>query len=141
MSIRKLALLFAASVFAAAPAILPAADEPAAINKTAAKPADDKANLPAIRVIDVRERKLVDRVIVSGTIQAVEEVYVQQQVEGLRIEDLKADVGDFVKAGDVLATLSRDALILAEEPVAGQPGQGRGRWRAVPGTARRSEGQ
>ncbi|MDB5556350.1 MAG: efflux transporter periplasmic adaptor subunit [Rhizobium sp.] len=114
MSARKLAIAFAASVFAAAPNILLAADKtPAAAQQTTvAKPADDKANLPAIRVMDVRERKLVDRVIVSGTIQAVEEVYVQQQVEGLRIEDLKADVGDSVKAGDVLATLSTDALIL-----------------------------
>jgi HlyD family secretion protein len=112
MSARKLALALAASVFAASPAFGIAADEPAAVTKTAAKPADNKANLPAIRVIDVRERKLVDRVIVSGTIEAVEEVYVQQQVEGLRIEDLKADVGDSVKAGDVLATLSTDALIL-----------------------------
>ncbi|UVC07622.1 efflux RND transporter periplasmic adaptor subunit [Rhizobium sp. TH2] len=112
MSIRKLAFAIAASVFAASPAFSIAADDPAAVTQTAAKPADDKANLPAIRVMDVRERKLVDRVIVSGTIQAVEEVYVQQQVEGLRIEDLKADVGDSVKAGDVLATLSRDALIL-----------------------------
>jgi HlyD family secretion protein len=33
-------------------------------------------------------------------------------VDGLRIEELKADVGDTVKAGDVLATLATDSLIL-----------------------------
>lgn len=100
--------MLAASVFAAQPAILFSAEEPAAT--TAVKPAD--ANLPAIRVTEVGERTLVDRVIVTGTIQAIEEVYVQPQVEGLRIEDLKADVGDIVKAGDVLATLATDALVL-----------------------------
>lgn len=101
-------MILAASVFAAQPAILFSAEEPAAA--TTAKPTD--ANLPAIRVTEVGERTLVDRVIVTGTVQAVEEVYVQPQVEGLRIEDLKADVGDIVKAGDVLATLATDALVL-----------------------------
>ena len=112
MFARNLALALAASVFAASPAFGIAADEPAAVTKTAAKPADDKTNLPAIRVMDVRERKLVDRIIVTGTIEPVEEAYVQPQVEGLRIETLKKDVGDAVKAGDVLATLSSDSLVL-----------------------------
>lgn len=107
MSTRKFAIILAASVFAAQPAILFSAEEPAA---TAAKPADN--NLPAIRVAEAIERELVDRVIVTGTVQAVEEVYVQPQVDGLRIEDLKADVGDTVKAGEVLATLATDALVL-----------------------------
>ena len=106
MSARKIAIVLAASVFAAQPAILFSAEEPAA---TTAKPAD---NLPAIRVAEASERQLVDRVIVTGTVQAVEEVYVQPQVDGLRIEDLKADIGDTVKAGDVLATLATDALVL-----------------------------
>ena len=108
MFARKFALILAASVFAVQPAILFSAEEPAAA--TTAKPAD--TNLPAIRVTEASERTLVDRVIVTGTVQAVEEVYVQPQVEGLRIEDLKADVGDIVKAGDVLATLATDSLVL-----------------------------
>jgi HlyD family secretion protein len=107
MSARKFALILAASVFAMQPAFVLSAEEPAA---TTAKPAD--ANLPAIRVTETTERQLVDRVIVTGTVQPIEEVYVQPQVEGLRIEDLKADVGDSVKAGDVLATLATDTLVL-----------------------------
>jgi len=107
MSTRKFALILAASVFAAQPAISISAEEPAA---TSAKPAD--ANLPAIRVTEVGERTLVDRIVVTGTVQAVEEVYVQPQVDGLRIEDLKADIGDTVEAGQVLATLASDALVL-----------------------------
>jgi HlyD family secretion protein len=108
MSTSKFAFILAASVFAAQPAIVLSAEEPAAT--TTAKPAD--ANLPAIRVTEVGEHQLVDRIIVTGTVKAVEEVYVQPQVEGLRIEDLKADIGDTVKAGDVLATLATDSLIL-----------------------------
>lgn len=108
MSTSKFVFILAATVFAAQPAIVLAAEEPAAA--TTATPAD--ANLPAIRVTEVGERTLVDRIIVTGTVQAVEEVYVQPQVEGLRIEDLKADIGDTVKAGDVLATLATDALVL-----------------------------
>lgn len=107
MSTGKFAFIFAASIFAAQPIIALAAEEPAA---TTAKPAD--TSLPAIRVIEAAERTLVDRIIVTGTVEAVEEVYVQPQVEGLRIEDLKADVGDVVKAGDILATLAADALVL-----------------------------
>jgi len=104
MSTSKFAIILAVSIFAAQPAIVLSAEQPAAA------PAD--TNLPAIRVTEVAERTLVDRIIVTGTVQAVEEVYVQPQVEGLRIEDLKADVGDNVKPGDVLATLATDALVL-----------------------------
>lgn len=107
MFTKKLAMILAASVFAMQPAYVLSAEEPAA---TTAKPSD--ANLPAIRVTEANERTLVDRVIVTGTVQPVEEVYVQPQVDGLRIEDLKADVGDVVKAGDVLATLATDTLVL-----------------------------
>lgn len=107
MSTSKFAFIFAASVFAAQPLIALSAEEPAA--KTA-QPAE--VSLPAIRVTEADERTLVDRIIVTGTVQAVEEVYVQPQVDGLRIEDLKADVGDTVKAGDVLATLATDSLVL-----------------------------
>ncbi len=69
-------------------------------------------NAPSIVVTAVTERKLTDRVLTSGTIQPVEEVYVQPLVEGLSIKTLKADVGAKVKAGDVLATLMDDTLIL-----------------------------
>lgn len=108
MSTKKFAFILAASVLAAQPAISFSAEEPAPA--TEAQPTE--TNLPAIRVTEVEERTLVDRILVTGTVQAVEEVYVQPQVDGLRIEDLKADVGDMVKAGDVLATLATDALVL-----------------------------
>ena len=108
MSTRRFALILAASVFAAQSAVTLAAEN--AATPTTTEPTE--TSLPAIRVTDAQMRKLVDRVIVTGTVEAVEEVYVAPQVEGLRIETLKADVGDVVEAGMVLATLADDTLAL-----------------------------
>ncbi|MBD9373347.1 efflux RND transporter periplasmic adaptor subunit [Rhizobium sp. ARZ01] len=69
-------------------------------------------NLPAIVVTAAEERTIVDRVIATGTIQPVEEVYVAPLVDGLSIRSLGAEVADRVKEGDTLATLNDDALIL-----------------------------
>ncbi|MXN52477.1 efflux RND transporter periplasmic adaptor subunit [Shinella sp. AETb1-6] len=69
-------------------------------------------NLPAIVVTAAEQHSLVDRVIATGTIQAVEEVYVTPLVEGLSIRTLEADVGDRVAADGTLATLNDDALLL-----------------------------
>lgn len=107
MPMNKISAMLAASFLMAVPAqsVLSAEE--------AAKPAVAvEINLPAIRVTKAAERVLTDRIIVTGTIQAVEEVYVQPQVDGLRIETLAADIGDTVKAGQVLATLSVDSLLL-----------------------------
>ncbi|SOC84932.1 HlyD family secretion protein [Ensifer adhaerens] len=97
-------LLATAAILLAVPAL--AEDAPAT---TDAKPV---INAPSIVVTAVVDRQLTDRVLTSGTIQPVEEVYVQPLVDGLSIKTLKADVGDKVKAGDVLATLMDDTLIL-----------------------------
>ena len=71
-------------------------------------------NLPAIVVTKAVNRTLVDRVIGTGTVKPVEEVYIQPQVEGLSIRTLKADVGDKVQAESTLATLNDDALVLTK---------------------------
>ncbi len=76
----------------------------------AATPGEIRA--PSIIVTDVVSKTLVDRVLVTGTVQAVEEVYVQPQVEGLSIKALNADIGDTVASGAVLAVLSDDTLLL-----------------------------
>jgi len=67
---------------------------------------------PAIIAVRADEAPITDRVLANGMITAVEEVLVAPQVEGLAIESLKADIGDRVEAGSVLATLSKDQLIL-----------------------------
>lgn len=69
-------------------------------------------NLPAIIVTPAQSRDLVDRVVATGTIRAVEEVQVQPQVEGLQIKSLEADVGDTVEAGTIVARLNEDTLVL-----------------------------
>lgn len=105
MRMNTAAALLAAVLFGAAPAL-------AADGAAVEAPSKAETTGPAIRVVSVGDRMLTDRVIATGTIDAVEEVYVQPQVDGLRIEKLNADIGDSVRAGDTLATLSEDALLL-----------------------------
>lgn len=69
-------------------------------------------NLPAIIVTPAESRALVDRILATGTVRAVEEVQVQPQVEGLQIKSLEADVGDTVQADTVVARLNEDTLVL-----------------------------
>lgn len=89
------------------PVIAVAAD--AATGDTAAQ---QTQNLPAIVVSAAETRTIIDRVIATGSVQAVEEVYVVPLVDGLSIRTLAADVGDRVEAEGTLATLNNDALLL-----------------------------
>ena len=75
-------------------------------------PAQTEIKLPSIVVTEAVQKPLVDRVIATGTVKPIEEVYVQPLVDGLSIKTLSADVGDEVKADSVLATLNEDALVL-----------------------------
>lgn len=76
------------------------------------QPPKTQQNLPVIVVTTAVTRPLVDRVIGTGTIRPIEEVYIQPQVEGLSIRSLNVDVGDKVEADSTLATLNEDALVL-----------------------------
>jgi HlyD family secretion protein len=101
-----IATLTAAACLLATVLVLPAQAQES--NATASKP----VALPAIVVTEAVDRPLVDSVVASGTVRAVQEVYVQPLVDGLSIKSLGADVGDRVKAGDVMAALNEDALLL-----------------------------
>lgn len=90
-------------------AIVSAFAVPSVAQEQQPKPAP---KLPAIVVTAVTERPLTDRVIATGTIRPINEVFVQPLVDGLPIKTLNVDVGDRVEAGAVLATLDGDALIL-----------------------------
>jgi len=94
--------LFPAFLFPSVPAYA-AEDAPA----EAAAPA-----LPAITVSTAGKRLLRDRVIVSGLVNPVEAVQVAPLIEGQPIENLRADVGDWVEEGQILATLSKTTLEL-----------------------------
>ncbi|NTI42407.1 efflux RND transporter periplasmic adaptor subunit [Rhizobium rhizogenes] len=83
-----------------------------------------KQNLPAIVVTQAQTRKLVDKVVATGTVKAVEEVYIQPQVDGLSVRSLNADVGDKVEADSTLATLNDDALILQKSQMAATKAKG-----------------
>lgn len=68
--------------------------------------------LPAITVSTVSLQLLRDEIVASGLVSAVEQVNVTPLIEGQQIEELLADVGDKVVAGQVLARLSRSSLDL-----------------------------
>ena len=86
----------------------------AAHAEDAATPAAPKAEikLPSIVVTEAVQKPMTDRVVATGTIKPIEEVYVQPLVDGLPIKALNADIGDVVKADGVLATLNEDTLLL-----------------------------
>ncbi|WDZ75730.1 efflux RND transporter periplasmic adaptor subunit [Ensifer adhaerens] len=69
-------------------------------------------SLPSIVVTTAVNQSISDRVVATGTIQAVEQVYVAPMVDGLSIRTLNVDVGDKVEAGSVLVVLNDDALRL-----------------------------
>ncbi|OLP62399.1 efflux transporter periplasmic adaptor subunit [Xaviernesmea oryzae] len=84
----------------------------AAAEDVPAQAASAAPRLPAIVVTAVESKPVVDRVKATGTIQAVDESYAAPLVEGLPIAAVNVDVGDQVKAGQVLAALDKDTLLL-----------------------------
>lgn len=68
--------------------------------------------LPAITVSEVLPRPMAERIIASGLVAAVEEVQVAPLIEGQPLEELRADIGDMVTEGQVLAVLSKSTLEL-----------------------------
>ncbi|MDP9835681.1 HlyD family secretion protein [Neorhizobium huautlense] len=78
------------------------------------QPAVASAKLPAIVITEVSERAMTDRVLASGTIRPLNEVFVQPLVDGLPIKALHSEIGDRIEAGSVLAVLDSDALVLQQ---------------------------
>jgi RND family efflux transporter MFP subunit len=72
------------------------------------KPAEKTAITPSVSVAQARLGEISETIIVGGTLVAREEVLVAAQVEGLAVTDILVEEGQAVKAGDVLARLSRD---------------------------------
>ncbi|MBW9062886.1 efflux RND transporter periplasmic adaptor subunit [Rhizobium herbae] len=89
----------------------------AAFAQQAAAPKAEQ-NLPSIIVSEVESRAIVDRVVATGAVKAVEETYVSPLVDGLSIRALNADVGDRVEAESTLATLNPDMLLLQKSQYA-----------------------
>ncbi|KQS73049.1 hemolysin secretion protein D [Rhizobium sp. Leaf371] len=95
-----------------APSLTPAALAQEAATSEAKTQAKPETAYPSIVVTRAETRKIIDRVIATGTIQAVEETFVQPLVEGLSIRSLAVDIGDKVEADATMATLNEDALLL-----------------------------
>jgi HlyD family secretion protein len=68
------------------------------------------ANAPAVTVVEAKQIVFVDNVLVTGSLQAREEIFAGPEIDGYRIISINADEGDTVAAGQVLATLSRETL-------------------------------
>lgn len=65
---------------------------------------------PTVTVVPAEKREFVERLFVSGTLVAREEVMVAAQIDGLSIVELDAEDGDKVAAGQVLARLDHSQL-------------------------------
>ena len=65
---------------------------------------------PAVSAIVATRRDFQETVLVTGSLVAREEILVAPEIEGVRVLELKVEVGDAVKKGDVLAILVSDTL-------------------------------
>lgn len=77
---------------------------------TAAEAPTRAVRLPAATVVDAAVRSVSATVPINGSLVARERVAVTPQVTGYQITDVKVDVGDRVKAGDVLVTVDKAPL-------------------------------
>jgi HlyD family secretion protein len=98
MMIRTFAAALAAALAAASPAF--AADAVKSPERAA----------PSVTVTTVARQPITDSVIVTGTLVAREEILVAVQIEGYAINEILVEEGDRVKAGQVLARLSREMI-------------------------------
>lgn len=98
-SIRRLA--FAACLFAL---VLPACKKTDDATAKAAEPA------LTVSVTPVVQKQVANGITVSGPVSAVEEMQLGVEISGQRVTALKVDVGQWVKAGQVLLTLDHRTL-------------------------------
>jgi HlyD family secretion protein len=66
--------------------------------------------IPAVTVTPAQKRDLAAMLVVTGTLVPRDEVLVSAEIDGLRVTQLLAEEGDTVKAGQVLARLSKETL-------------------------------
>ncbi len=76
----------------------------------AAEPPVAETRPPTVTVVPAERGAIAETVVVTGTLVPREEVMVSPQLDGLAVTEILAEEGDVVKAGQVLARLSRDVL-------------------------------
>ena len=65
---------------------------------------------PAISVVKAEVAEFTQTVLVTGSLVPRLEILVAPEIEGFRVLELKAEEGDRVRQGDVLATLAHESL-------------------------------
>jgi HlyD family secretion protein len=88
--------------------LLTASSAPAVLAAEAAGTTETRP--PSVTVSTVARSTMVDSVIVTGTLVAREDIMVAAQIEGYAIQEIMVEEGDRVKAGQVLARLSRETI-------------------------------
>lgn len=64
----------------------------------------------AVELVAPREEQWPDRLSASGEVAAWQEAIIGTEVAGVRLQEVRADVGDIVKRGDLLARYDEDSL-------------------------------
>lgn len=75
-----------------------------------AAPAPNEVKGITISVVPASVREVVERLPVTGTLVAREEIMVGPQIDGYQITEILVEEGDRVEQGQVMARLSRDML-------------------------------
>lgn len=75
-----------------------------AADKTAARPA------LTVQTVVAENGEVPLLLVASGNIAAWQDISISTQTQGLRLADLKGNVGDEVKKGQVLATFATDTI-------------------------------
>lgn len=78
--------------------------------KAADEPPKAEPLPPVVTAVTVTRNEFVETVLVTGSLVAREEILVSPEIEGLRVLELKAEEGDEVKKGQVLAILVSETL-------------------------------
>lgn len=65
---------------------------------------------PRVTVAPVKHEEIVERLTVTGTLVARDEILISPEIDGLQVVELLAEEGDRVSKGQVLARLRRDTL-------------------------------
>ena len=76
-----------------------------AANSPAAAQSEAATKAPVVSVVRVSASDFAETVLVTGSLVAREEILVAPEIEGLKVLKINVDQGDWVKKGDVLATL------------------------------------
>ncbi len=70
-----------------------------------------KVLAPAVSVATAKPEQFVERIMVTGSLVAREEILIAPEVESLRVITLQAEEGDSVEMGQIIATLERETLL------------------------------